>query len=341
VLDVALRGRLSHGVCLALEIAAGVAAYVAALRLGRVGAFHDALEALSRLTLRDRFCRAARNARRGGGVPQMRARRRRAADRIRGIAIAAEPGPPVRRAGDDERMRVRRSFLGSVVRRFRGRRLQRRLRALASTRGDPIEYWNVRAKLYGEKSVVNLAHREDEIDALTSRQVREVEPHLRRHLDGSERTALDFGCGTGRFAEFLASLVSDRVIAVDPAEPLLRIARRLPRVDYRPMKPGCIPAEDGSIDVVWIGVVLGGIRDADLPATAREIERVASARAVFCVVENTDVHRSHPYWSYRPAEAYRRLFEGADLRHVHDFRDEGERISVLIGRRRPADTLSA
>lgn len=199
----------------------------------------------------------------------------------------------------------------------------------------------MRGELFGETSVVNLAHKDDEIESLTLQQIAEVEPHLRKHLDGSERTALDFGCGSGRFTEFLTSVVSGPVIGVDPAEPLLRIARPSPRVEYRRMVPGSIPVADASVDVVWIGAVLGGIRDADLPANLREIDRVTAPGALFCVIENTEIQREHPYWTYRPAEAYRRLFSFAALRHVHDFQDEGERMSVLIGRRAAADTLRA
>jgi SAM-dependent methyltransferase len=197
----------------------------------------------------------------------------------------------------------------------------------------PLEYWRRRAADYGPRSVLNLGHAESEYEAVTIAQKRELFPHLSRCLTGQERVALDFGCGPGRFTADLADLIKGRAIGVDVVAAYLDMAPRHERVEYRPMDPGRIDLTEGSVDVVWVCLVLGALREPVLSRSAAEIARVLRPGGLLFVVENTSEQPDAPHWAYRPVAEYETLFQWAALRHIHEYRDLGERISVLAGRK--------
>ncbi|MBI1725707.1 MAG: class I SAM-dependent methyltransferase [Candidatus Rokubacteria bacterium] len=197
----------------------------------------------------------------------------------------------------------------------------------------PLAYWTERARAHGPRSVLNLGHAESEYEAVTMAQKRELFPHLARCLTGQERVALDFGCGPGRFTADLADRIKGRAIGVDVVLAYLDMAAPHERVEYRPMDPGRIDLADGSVDLVWVCLVLGALREPVLSRSAAEIARVLRTGGLLFVVENTSEQPDAPHWTFRPVAEYQRLFPWAALRHIHDYRDLGERISVLAGRK--------
>lgn len=50
------------------------------------------------------------------------------------------------------------------------------------------------------------------------------------------------------------------------------------------------------------------------------------------LVENTTSGTGAPHWKYRSVETYRGLCDFAALKHLDDYRDLGETISLLAGR---------
>lgn len=63
---------------------------------------------------------------------------------------------------------------------------------------------------------------------------------------------LDLGAGTGKFTELLSAR-AERVIAVEPSEPMLAVLRaKLPEVEAHLGSAERIPAEDSSVDVVTV-----------------------------------------------------------------------------------------
>ena len=93
--------------------------------------------------------------------------------------------------------------------------------------------------------------------ALGEQRARElIDPVLREiGLDPAGRTALDFGCGVGRFTRALATRFG-RCIGVDVAEGMIERARQLhqdwrDRTDFRASDGVSLPVEDHSVDFVW------------------------------------------------------------------------------------------
>jgi SAM-dependent methyltransferase len=215
------------------------------------------------------------------------------------------------------------------VRRF-GRKALWRVRRI-----DTLEYWRERTDELGANAVVNQLHRSDDLDELTRKEEELLFPYLRNALNGSEATLLDFGCGTGRFTTHLAELIDGTAVGVDPTASLLAHATPGERTRFLQIGASQIPFPDGSFDVIWVCLVLGGItRPAPLLRTAQEIERVLAPGGLLFLIENTSERPNAKHWSFRSADEYEQLFEGVDLVHKDDYQADGERMSILSGRAR-------
>jgi len=198
---------------------------------------------------------------------------------------------------------------------------------------SPINYWEERARQYGERSVLNLSHSAEEMKAVKDMQVNTLFPLLTKQLNGTEKTLLDFGCGPGRFDIELAELTGCHVTAADPIEYLLQLAPADSRVSYKKISNGSIPAEDESFDIIWICLVLGGIvTEKTLHQSIKELNRIAKKNSLLFLVENTTEQKDIMTWKYRSKQTYIDLFKRFNLIHLADYDDAGERNSVFAGR---------
>ena len=213
------------------------------------------------------------------------------------------------------------------------RKVLRRLRILLSGEPAEITAWRMRAEYLNARAVFNAGHADADLDAITAMQKRELYPRLRAILDGTERVALDFGCGTGRFSGDLADLIGGRVIAVDPVQRPLDLAPRHENVEYRLMRAGEISVGTASIDLLWICLVLGGVRGKVLKSTLRELDRILKPNGLAFLVKNTTSVAGTDFWTFRTVEQYRAILPGVRLEHLGDYIDLSERISIFAGRR--------
>jgi ubiquinone/menaquinone biosynthesis C-methylase UbiE len=209
-----------------------------------------------------------------------------------------------------------------------------RLSPLAQSDMPGPKYWKKRAKRYGRRAVLNIAHKDEEYERVTHNQKVAFFPYLRKMLKGDERTVLDVGCGTGRFSVDLARLVGGDCIGVDPVPELLDMAPRSQRVEYLLLKDGEIPLPDRSVDLVWTCLVLHCITTPqELEKVAGEIRRVLRDDGLLFLIENTTDLPDVPYCKYRPPEFYQVLFDFVHLEHLADYTDVGERYSIMAGRK--------
>ena len=195
-----------------------------------------------------------------------------------------------------------------------------------------MDYWESRAKQFGKRAVFNISHTEEELDKVTLKQKREIFPQLKKILKGNEKTILDFGCGSGRFTKNLAELIDGKSIGVDPIKSLINLAPAGDNVEYKIMREGRIPLEDHSIDIVWICLVLGGItKDEILHKTILEIKRTLKPGGVIFLIENTSDKDSSDRWVFRGIKEYQELFPFVKIKHLSDYYDCGEKISIMVG----------
>jgi SAM-dependent methyltransferase len=194
-------------------------------------------------------------------------------------------------------------------------------------------YWKIRVLRFGKRSVLNLAHQDDEYETITLFQKNEIFPHILKNLSGNEKVCLDFGCGPGRFSQDLANLINGKVIGVDPIRELIDLAPKSNTVDYRVLRRGKIPLYDSSVDMVWCCLVLGGIPDSSLASTIQEIVRVLRNGGLFILVENTASKTTSDYWTFRSVNDYCTMFPSVNLKNVHNYQDCEQTVSIMIGRK--------
>jgi len=201
--------------------------------------------------------------------------------------------------------------------------------------GSGLEYWEQRHKKYGVRSILNLGHSEEEVDAVTRMQKDNLFPLLTEELNGHERLLLDFGCGPGRFTPDLAGMIHGRAIGVEPSKFLLSLTPKNRNVEYRLMEEGVIPLENATADVVWICLVLSIIIDEKIfRKTIDEINRVLKTDGLLFLVANTAEREDLSYIKFRSVQEYQDAFSDVDLRLISQYDDLGERISIMAGRRR-------
>ena len=197
------------------------------------------------------------------------------------------------------------------------------------------QYWERRVLEYGRFSVLNLEHSTEDFEAVTEQQKRELYPCLQEALRGDEKIILDFGCGPGRFTADLASLIGGTAVGVDPISSLIDLAPPAKDVEYRVMLDQRIPLSTQAVDVVWVCLVLGGLKEDDLRTAIAEIDRVLKPGGLLFLVENTSDRKGPPHWSYRSFENYREMLPFVSLSHRKDYLDLSDRNSIMVGRKPP------
>jgi SAM-dependent methyltransferase len=196
------------------------------------------------------------------------------------------------------------------------------------------EFWRRRAKRYGKRAVLNLAHSNTEFEVVTNLQKEKIFPYLSQALRGNERFILDFGCGPGRFTLALAEIAQAKVIGIDPIPEFIKIAPTSKDVEYRLMKEdNKIPLLNSSVDVVWICLVLGGLSGSALDKIVLEIKRVLKPDGLLFLVENTSSKPDAEHWKFRSITDYQTLFSEFSLQHLNDYVDLDEQISIMAARR--------
>lgn len=195
------------------------------------------------------------------------------------------------------------------------------------------DYWRDRAKRYGKRSVLNIAHGEDQFDSVTNYQKKILFPLLKAELVGSEKAVLDFGCGPGRFTSGLSELARATVVGVDISPELLEIAPKSSNVRYQCIETDILPFPDLSFDIVWSCLVLGGIPEDHIQKNISEIERVLRPGGLFFYVENTAKVADSEYWFFRDENNYIRLGAFCKPRVIGSYEDMGQTITVFAGRK--------
>lgn len=112
---------------------------------------------------------------------------------------------------------------------------------------------------------------------------------------------LDLGCGTGRYAGSLAQHFAASVVAIDPSEKMLALARRKQAAGVRYVHAAgeALPLPNGSVDMVFMSMVFHHF--ADREQVARECRRVLRNNGVVIMrVGATDRIDDYPYVPFFP-----------------------------------------
>ncbi len=123
-----------------------------------------------------------------------------------------------------------------------------------------------------------------------------------RHANGAAiADILDLGCGTGRYSEGLATHFDARVIAVDPSEKMLEVARTKAtgRVRYERAQAEQLPLPPASVDMIFISMALHHFGDARRALS--ECRRVLRPTGLICLRAGTrEQIERYPYVQFFP-----------------------------------------
>ena len=148
---------------------------------------------------------------------------------------------------------------------------------------------------------------------------------------------VDIGCGPGVAARHAARLGA-RVIAVDPAAVMLRVARLLTRrrgkVRYVEGAAEALPVADGAASVVWSIATVH--HWGDLDAGLRELCRVLRSGGRFVAIERQTVPGAHGLAGHGWTDAQAGVFADCcrehglvDVRVEHDTTGKRSTVSVV------------
>lgn len=173
-------------------------------------------------------------------------------------------------------------------------------------------------------------------DAITTQQVGYLKPLLRGLLSGSERTALDYGCGAGRLTRMLAELVGEAV-GFDPCREFIALAPTEKGTHFLTTFP-----IGSRFDVVFTWSVLGGLGVVTMPFIARSLAEALSDGGLLLLADHMGVDCGLQ-WQFRPAKFYVDLFaqEGIWLKPVGRSEQCGHEMTILAGRKSDDRLLAA
>jgi SAM-dependent methyltransferase len=118
--------------------------------------------------------------------------------------------------------------------------------------------------------------------------------------DLSGKTMLDFGCGTGRSAQFLLSLGAERVVGVDHDREMIEQAEKLnnPLLQFHYINER-IPYPDNTFDGgLCTHVLIEFSSRQKMESTLGEVYRVLKPEASFVVVSTNPASINHDYVSF-------------------------------------------
>jgi glycosyltransferase involved in cell wall biosynthesis/SAM-dependent methyltransferase len=196
--------------------------------------------------------------------------------------------------------------------------------------------WDQRARRLGPRAVGHVRWTEEKFQAETKMWWERLSPPLLRLRHATDRTILDFGCGTGRFAMRLAEQ-GFHVVGVDASSEMVGMAaaRPTPNVRIAHIKPGVpLPFARGEFDALWVCTVLQHICDEAFLEIVAELHRVVRHNGLLLLCENTEQTKGRTSRSghvvFRRREEYLARFPGIAV--IDEFVVEGERHTILAGR---------
>lgn len=204
--------------------------------------------------------------------------------------------------------------------------------------------WKDRVRSLGvRRSVLHCSHQTDRaFAAITETQRRVIMPLFREQLRGDEKTALDFGCGWGRWTEEVADVSDCHVLGVDLLTEYIQEAERR-KIDGAPvtfvtLKGTRLPCDDASMDLVWVCMVLSAFTDDGLLAeTVKELGRVLRRDGLLFIITTTvkKGETSRGRWAkHRSVEEFQQVFKDvAPLKVVGAYTDLGDHDSIMAGRK--------
>lgn len=200
--------------------------------------------------------------------------------------------------------------------------------------------WNNLTSQHGRKAVMSLKLSDQQLDTETARQIPILREAIRPFLNGTEKIALDFGCGYGRFTPMLANLIDGRAVGFDPSSAMVASAQWHTDVDYISCPTDQFFHETTQTgthyDLILAYAVLG---EPSMGNVAPALSRILSPGGLLTIVEHVvpdpDPER---WWRFQRPGHYETLFGacGITLRTVGTVAQLEDVMTIYAGRLHPA-----
>jgi len=196
-----------------------------------------------------------------------------------------------------------------------------------------IAYWNDRAKRQGKGTVGHCRYTEREFQDASDQFRDELISRVEELMPKSCSTAVDFGCGWGRFTNDLAKLIKGNCIGLDICLPLLELAESADQVRFECIDPlAPFPVEDAGVDLIFTCTVLQHVVVEEvLNHISREFNRVLRPGGLVFLFENTAEKSPSRHIRFRSVKEYQGYFPWGNLTHDGTLEFEGEQHSVMYG----------
>jgi ubiquinone/menaquinone biosynthesis C-methylase UbiE len=150
---------------------------------------------------------------------------------------------------------------------------------------------------------------------------------IRNNLQG--KRVLDFGCGIGRFTEFLKDCGASEIIGLDFCDEMLQENVGCTRKIYAPVYD--LPLEDQSVDAVLSVWTMQYLDIKLLVQSVKEIERVLSPGGIVYAIEQLS-HKGYDSVFPRYLSDYQLAFENFDMMHSRSIIRERDLLVGIIRR---------
>lgn len=199
--------------------------------------------------------------------------------------------------------------------------------------------WPDLVQKFGPRCVIGNTTTDAEFLAETQRQSSVVFPLIGAQMDGSEKVALDFGCGAGRFTRQLHGLLpaSSVTIGFDPCRELLAHHPTAPEISWHTGAPCWFFRRNAEMfNLILVAMTLGA-PNIDLSATAEGIVGMLAPGGLLCVLDHMDPPVDAPprWWEWRSTDEYADLFGslGVRLQIIGKDRQLDRKTVLMCGRK--------
>jgi 2-polyprenyl-3-methyl-5-hydroxy-6-metoxy-1,4-benzoquinol methylase len=195
--------------------------------------------------------------------------------------------------------------------------------------------WDRRFSKLGEYAVNDSNLSLDEIKKNTQYQSFRYKKIIQQlKIPGEEISALDFGCGIGRFGQMISSAFPMQKCTLTGYDPITRMLNVCSLDTYQHLNNNFEEIALKKYDFIFIHMVLGGLSLSEAQERIFQLVRTLKPGGAIFLVEAISSAGSyeHNLWKAREDKVYMPSIEGFSWEIVDEFTEAISTLKIIIGR---------